>query len=71
MVNTSDVSIYACCFCGLGIEPKGFDVVKIGLTTTYQARTHRQQNFFCHLDCFSKAAPHALMAVTEPDFLEE
>ena len=63
--------IYACCFCGLGIEEKGFDVVKLALTTTYQDRKHSHQNFFCHLDCFAKAAPNALLAVTDPDFLEE
>lgn len=65
------MSMYACCFCGTGIEERGFDVVRLVLTTTDQAETHRTQNFFCHLDCFAHAANFAPIAVSDPDFLED
>jgi hypothetical protein len=61
---------YACCICGEGIDYKNFDPIALALHTCWnRADTEsRQQNFYCHLECFVKAAPFAEMYVTDPNW---
>jgi len=60
---------YRCSFCGNEIERKGFDISAVVLVANWEDEAKkRRQQFFCHMDCFTKAAPFAEIHITRPDF---
>ena len=63
---------FACCFCGDSIEKAFVDPCALVFIARWDRSEDEQasQQFWCHAECFERAAPNAEMHVTRPEFYE-